>query len=91
MLPAEIEVALGVGLQTVNQEQPEDAAQLLCSFPLGTDAAVSRSLVDVLEIHMFEQPNSAAPPQLGDDTRLDRRRPPQHQPHHRVELPTGDD
>ena len=71
MSPAEIEVALGVGLQTVNQEQPEDAAQLFCSLPLGTDAAVSRSLVDVLELHMFEQPDRAAPPQLGDDTRLD--------------------
>ena len=51
------------------------------------DLAVSRSLVDVLELHVPEQPDAAAPPQLCDDARLDRRRPLQHQSRQRVKLP----
>ena len=41
-----------------------------CSQVLGHDVAVSRSLVDVLEPHVPEQPDAAAPPQLCDDARL---------------------
>ena len=51
------------------------------------DLAVSRSLVDVLELHVPEQPDAAAPPQLCDYARLDRRLPLQHQSHQRVKLP----
>ena len=35
------------------------------------DLAVSRSLVNVLEPHVPEQPDAAAPPQLCDYARLD--------------------
>jgi hypothetical protein len=55
----------------IAEELFEDVAHLHRPQRLGHDLAVSRSLVDVLEPHVLEQPDAAAPPELRDDARLD--------------------
>ena len=59
-----------------------DAARVL-----DADVRCPLSLVDVLHLHVPEQREAAPPPELRDDARPDRRRPPEHQARQRGPLP----
>ena len=83
------EAITGANRLQVSEEHDDDVEEPCCSHLLGRSQASLASLVDVLLLDVPEQPDAAPPPQLRDDTRPDIRRPPQHQPRQRVELPAS--
>ena len=83
------EAIISVNRLQVSEEHNNDVEEPCCSHLLGRSQASLASLVDVLLLDVPEQPDAAPPPQLRDDARPDVRRPPQHQPRQRVELPAS--
>ena len=83
------EAIIGANRLQVSEEHDDDVEEPCCSHLLGRSQASLASLVDVLLLDVPEQPDAAPPPQLRDDARPDIRRPPQHQPRQRVELPAS--